>query len=82
MIGPNADSVRNLLGDYSFVGQIESVVALTSSGAAGDESVDKSEVDAFMAMFKEIIEAEHEDVFTMKNHPHIKSVLTGIQRNY
>jgi beta-glucosidase len=79
VIGPNADSVRNLLGDYSFVGQIESVVALTSSGAAGDESVDKSEVDAFMAMFKEIIEAEHEDVFTLKNHPHIKSVLTGIR---
>ncbi len=79
VIGPNADSVRNLLGDYSFVGQIESVVALTSSGAAGDESVDKSEVDAFMAMFKEIIEAEHEDVFTLKNHPHIRSVLTGIK---
>ena len=79
VIGPNADSVRNLLGDYSFVGQIESVVALTSSGAAGDESVDKSEVDAFMAMFKEIIEAEHEDVFTLKNHPNIKSVLTGIK---
>lgn len=79
VIGPNAASVRNLLGDYSFVGQIESVVAITSSGAMSDESVDKSDVDAFMAMFKEIVEAENKDSFTRKNHPQMASVLEAVQ---
>ena len=55
------------------------MVAITSSGAISDESVDKSDVDAFMTMFKEILEAENEDVFTRKNHPQMVSVLEAVE---
>jgi beta-glucosidase len=79
VIGPNAASIRNLLSDYSFVAQMESIIAITTSGAEGDESVDKSDSEAFMNMFKEILESEDEDAFARKNHPQMQSILQSVQ---
>ena len=49
VIGPNADSVRNLLGDYSYVSQFESTVNNTT----GVEKVDEGEKEALMKLIKD-----------------------------
>jgi len=51
VIGPNADSVRNLLGDYTYVGQFES----TANNATGVEKVDKGEKEALMELIKSLV---------------------------
>ena len=68
VIGPNADSVRNLLGDYSYVSQFEA----TANNATGVEKVDKEEKDALLELIKDPEE------FT-RNSCDIISILEGIK---
>jgi len=83
VIGPNADSVRNLLGDYTFVTQLEGIVGMVQSGVMEDQfELDGAEAAqmaaAFAAMFKDVLEARHDDEFTLKCYD-MQSVLQSIR---
>ncbi len=69
VIGPNADSVRNLLGDYTYIGQIEATVA----NATGLQETD----DKTTEIVKEITQNKDRDAFTRKSY-NIKSILEAI----
>ena len=49
VIGPNADSVRNLLGDYSYVGQFEATV----NNPTGIENISEKEKDGLMKLLED-----------------------------
>ena len=70
IIGPNANSVRNLLGDYTFISQLEAAATnATGLQEIGEES---------QRIFKEIAENKDPDAFTRKNYE-IKSILEAIK---
>ncbi|TFG24669.1 MAG: beta-glucosidase [Promethearchaeota archaeon] len=70
LIGPNANSVRNLLGDYTYVGQFEA----SASNATGVSELDEEQ----MALLKQLFDDEDPDKFT-KNSCEIKSILEAIK---
>ena len=66
VIGPNADSVRNLMGDYTFVGQMAALVETIKAGsfsAAGSSKVDEATRLAVLDLFKGYLDAD-EETFT------------------
>jgi beta-glucosidase len=70
VIGPNADSVRNLLGDYTFVSQFEA----SATNATGVSDMDEETE----LLYKRIIESEDKDKFTREVYD-IKSILEAIK---
>lgn len=83
VIGPNADTVRNLLGDYSYVGQMEGTVEIMKSisNNTTDLELNEKQKDAqekAKEAFKAVFEAKDKDEFTYKSN-NIKSILTGIK---
>jgi len=70
VIGPNANSVRNLLGDYTYVGQFEA----SASNATGVSELDEEQ----MALLKELFDDKDPDKFT-KNSCDIISILEAIK---
>ncbi len=68
VIGPNADSVRNLLGDYSYVGQFEATV----NNPTGIENIDAEKKALLMKLL------EDPEEFT-RNSCDIISILEGIK---
>lgn len=69
VIGPNANSPRNLFGDYTFPGQLEGTIGIIQSGAMSDSTeMDEETQQAVFAMFADILTAETEDTFTQKNY--------------
>lgn len=90
VIGPNADSMRNLLGDYTYAGQLEAAVGLLQtnplassesqldpSGNAQSPAMDDGTMQAMMAMFADLL-SDDEELFTRKNFNHT-TVLQEIQ---
>ncbi|MFX1573513.1 MAG: glycoside hydrolase family 3 N-terminal domain-containing protein [Promethearchaeota archaeon] len=71
VIGPNANTVRNLLGDYSFLSQFEA----SATSITGIRDLDKEAA----AFFKDIIESEDKDLFARKTY-NIKSILDAIKQ--
>ncbi len=71
VIGPNANSVRNLLGDYTFISQFEA----SATNATGIRDLDEETA----AFFKDIIESKDKDLFTRKIYG-IKSILEAIKQ--
>jgi beta-glucosidase len=71
IIGPNADSVRNLLGDYTFVSQFENSVFDTT----GVKDID----DQTEFLYKLIMENEDKDKFTREIYD-IKSIVDSIKQ--
>ena len=70
VIGPSANSVRNLLGDYTFISQLEaSATNATGLRELGEES---------LKLLKEITESKDPDAFTRKSYD-IKSILETIR---
>ena len=83
VIGPNADSVRNLLGDYSYVAQLEGVLGMAAAGVQMvsiemDEEKSARVGKVLMSGFKDILEAQHEDDFALKNCD-MPSILQSIE---
>lgn len=70
VIGPNADNVRNLLGDYTYIGQIEA----TATNATGLRELDDQSIE----IMKEIAQNKDRDAFTRESY-NIKSVLEEIR---
>ncbi len=70
VIGPNANSVRNLLGDYTYVSQFEA----TASNATGVSELDEEQD----ALLKQLFDDEDPDAFT-RNSYDIKSILEAIK---
>jgi beta-glucosidase len=70
VIGPNANSVRNLLGDYTFVSQLEA--AATNSTGLQELSEESQRI------LREIADSKDPDAFT-RNSYDIKSVLEAIK---
>ena len=71
VIGPNADTIRNLLGDYSFVSQYENSI----SNATGLREIDK----AAQVLFKELFESNDNDSFA-RRVCEMRSILTAIKQ--
>ena len=83
VIGPNADSVRNLLGDYSYVGQMEGTVEIMKSisNNTTDLALNEKQLEAqekAKEAFKSVFEAKTKDEFTFRAN-NIKSILTGLK---
>ncbi len=70
VIGPNAHSARNLLGDYTFVGQFEATV----SNATGISELSKEQE----ALFKQLFDEKNPDSFTRASYD-IISILEAIK---
>ncbi|MFX0186126.1 MAG: glycoside hydrolase family 3 N-terminal domain-containing protein [Candidatus Hodarchaeota archaeon] len=70
VIGPNANSVRNLLGDYTYVSQFEA----TASNATGVAELDEEQA----ALFRQLFDNKDPDAFT-RNAYDIKSILDAIK---
>ncbi|MFX0104291.1 MAG: glycoside hydrolase family 3 N-terminal domain-containing protein [Candidatus Hodarchaeota archaeon] len=70
VIGPNADNVRNLLGDYTFVSQYENSI----SNATGLREIDKET----QLLFNEIFESNNRDSFA-RRVTGMKSILDAIK---
>lgn len=68
VIGPNADSVRNLLGDYSYVGQFEATV----NNPTGIENIDDEKKNLLLKLL------EDPEEFT-RNSCDILSILESIK---
>ena len=80
VIGPNADSVRNLMGDYTFVGQMAALVETIKAGsfsAAGSSKVDEATRLAVLDLFKGYLDAD-EETFT-HNAYDIASILDALR---
>jgi len=71
VIGPNANSIRNLLGDYTFVSQFEA----SASNETGLREVDEETE----ALFKKILESDDKDTFTRSIYK-MKSILEAIKQ--
>jgi beta-glucosidase len=81
VIGPNADSVRNLMGDYTFVGQMAALVETIKAGsfsAAGSSKVDEATRLAVLDMFKGYLDADDEEAFTHSAYD-IASILGALR---
>ncbi|MFX1444911.1 MAG: glycoside hydrolase family 3 N-terminal domain-containing protein [Promethearchaeota archaeon] len=70
VIGPNANSVRNLLGDYTFISQLEA----TATNATGLRELGEDS----LKVLKEITESKDPDAFTRRLYD-IKSILDAIK---
>ncbi|MFX1393723.1 MAG: glycoside hydrolase family 3 N-terminal domain-containing protein [Promethearchaeota archaeon] len=70
VIGPNANNVRNLLGDYTYVGQFEATI----SNATGVSELDEEQE----ALFKQLFNDKDPDTYT-RNSYEIISVLEAIK---
>ncbi len=67
IVGPNADSLRNLMGDYTFVGQMAALVETIKAGsfsAAGSAKVDEATRLAVLGLFHDYLSAASEEAFT------------------
>jgi beta-glucosidase len=71
VIGPNADSVRNLLGDYTFVSQFENSIMDTTGVKDINEETEH--------LYKIIIENKDKDKFTKENYK-IQSIFEAIKK--
>ncbi|MCM1991739.1 glycoside hydrolase family 3 N-terminal domain-containing protein [Oceanirhabdus seepicola] len=83
VIGPNADTVRNLLGDYSYVGQMEGTVEIMKSINNNSTDLELNEKqresqEKAKEAFKAVFEAKDKDEYTYKSC-NIKSILAGIK---
>lgn len=83
VIGPNADSIRNLLGDYTYVAQIEGIVGVMQAGAEALQLEMDAEkmarvAEYFLAAFKDVFQAEHEEELARKNYDML-SILQSIR---
>jgi len=70
VIGPNADSVRNLLGDYTYVGQFEATVSNTTGVSELDEDQ--------KALLNQLFNDKDPDAYT-RNSYDIISILEAIK---
>jgi beta-glucosidase len=80
VIGPNADSVRNLMGDYTFVGQMAALVETIKAGsfsAAGSSKVDEATRLAVLDLFKGYLDAD-EETFTHSAYD-VASILQAVR---
>lgn len=79
VVGPNADSCRNLFGDYTYVGQIEDAIANIANDGfiSGISSIDSAERRKMVELCKNVLDAD-EDYFSRYAYENIKSVLEAI----
>jgi beta-glucosidase len=81
VIGPNADSVRNLMGDYTFAGQMAALVETIKTGAfsaAGSAKVDEDTRLAVLALFERYLNTD-EETFTRAAYDGAPSILDAIR---
>lgn len=80
VIGPNADSCRNLFGDYTYVGQIEDAIANIANDGfiSGISSIDSAEKRKMVELCKNVLDAD-EDYFSRYAYENIKSVLEAVK---
>ncbi len=71
IIGPNADSIRNLFGDYTFVSQFEASFADVSTIGDLDEDT--------VSLYRDLLENDDKDAFTRSIY-NIKSILEAIKQ--
>jgi beta-glucosidase len=87
VIGPNADSMRNLLGDYTYAGQLEAAIGLLQSNVApsansqldpsGRSKLDEATTQSLMEMFADLL-SDDEERFTRRHFTH-HTVLRAIK---
>jgi beta-glucosidase len=71
IIGPNANSIRNLFGDYTFVSQFEGSFAdVTTLGDLDDETA---------SIYRELLESDDKDAFSHRIY-NIKSIFEAIKQ--
>jgi beta-glucosidase len=71
IIGPNANSIRNLFGDYTFVSQFEGSFAdVTTLGDLDEETA---------SIYRELLESNDKDAFT-RNIYNFKSIFEAIKK--
>jgi len=75
VIGPNADNVRNLLGDYAYPALIDGIFR---SAQGQMEGVTPVEQKAMQTIFQDFISAGDEDTYTRKVYG-MRSILDGIR---
>jgi len=67
VIGPNADSIRNMLGDYSYLSQLEGVLDfLLNPNTVMTGEVSAQEKKQALRFYKEILEADDTEAFAKK----------------
>jgi beta-glucosidase len=71
IIGPNANSIRNLFGDYTFISQFEGSFADIGTLSDLDEET--------ISIYRDLIESDDKDAFTRSIY-NIKSVLEAIEQ--
>lgn len=71
IIGPNANSIRNLFGDYTFISQFEASIADVSTLGDLDEET--------VSLYKGLIDSDDKDAFTRSIY-NIKSILEAINQ--
>ncbi len=71
IIGPNANSIRNLFGDYTFISQFEASFADVSTLGDLDEET--------VSLYRDLIESNDKDAFTRSIY-NIKSILEAIKQ--
>ena len=78
VIGPNADSVRNLLGDYSYVSVLEGYIESLEPKKVDISSTNSSNIKYFLELSKEMITGEDEEKYTKEIYS-ISSILQKIK---
>jgi len=67
VIGPSADSIRNFLGDYSYISQLEGVLDfLLNPNNVMTHDVSEQEKQQAMRFYKEILDAKDDEAFSKK----------------
>jgi beta-glucosidase len=67
VIGPSADSMRNLLGDYSYVSQLEGVLDfLLNPNTVMTQETSEEDKKQALRFYKEILDAEDDEAFSKK----------------
>jgi beta-glucosidase len=81
VIGPNADSVRNLMGDYTFVGQMAALVETIKAGAfsaAGSAKVDEATRLSVLELFRDYLDAPDEEAYARSRYT-VPSIVEAIR---
>lgn len=79
VIGPNADSARNLLGDYTFVSQIQAVAQIMRSGALEIGQLSEEDRKAAEALYGDLLKSPDDESFT-RNRYRLTTVLEAIRQ--
>ncbi|HEY62980.1 MAG TPA: beta-glucosidase [Caldilineae bacterium] len=78
IIGPNANSVRNLFGDYSYTVHIEALLEILRTGALEVPGSDEDTRRVLEEMFKKLVTAESAEAFAREAYG-AKSILEAIR---